>query len=227
MYEVIRMTDATIIISEYCSNGTLLSYIQKKEVVEEEDCRRLFKQLVLALEYLHSQVGIIHHDVKLENILLDGDERVKLGDFGLSRERIRAHQGVGNIILPSSNPHAHPKNCPGICCSFLKSNGVSCSSSSSSSSGVGGGGLGLGLLGETSHLSMPRKETINNGGGGGYIAGSLHYLAPEDLAPPTKDLVGRMIQTPACDCWAAGCVLYALLTSTLPFNDTFLPRLQM
>jgi hypothetical protein len=86
---------------------------------------------------------------------------------------------------------------------------------------------GLGLLGETSHLSMPRKETINNGGGGGYIARSLHYLAPEDLAPPTKDLVGRMIQTPACDCWAAGCVLYALLTFTLPFNDTFLPRLQM
>ena len=46
-------------------------------------------EITLALSHLHS-VGIVYRDLKPENILLDKDGHVKLADFGLSKEGIRA-----------------------------------------------------------------------------------------------------------------------------------------
>ncbi len=44
----------------------------------------LFKQLIEGLKYMHSQ-GIIHRNVKLDNILLDADSFIKLCDLGDSK----------------------------------------------------------------------------------------------------------------------------------------------
>ncbi|KAJ3370410.1 hypothetical protein HDU91_006264 [Kappamyces sp. JEL0680] len=197
MSEVIRLDDATIIISELAKFGTLLDYIQKRDL-EEWECKRLFGMVASALEYLHLQVGIIHHDVKLENILMTAEGVCKLGDFGLAQEMIRPHIGVGNIILPISNPHAHPLDCPGFCCAIQ--NGPK----------------------ETIHLSLPRVKPTHIGN-----TGSLHYLSPEELAPQPMGEIASLMPRPTCDMWALGCVLYGILTSRLPFNDSFLPRLQM
>ena len=50
-----------------------------------EDAGRLFlSQMLNALEYLHSSAGVVHRDLKLENILIDSNLTFKLIDFGLS-----------------------------------------------------------------------------------------------------------------------------------------------
>ena len=53
-------------------------------MVKEPICRRFFKQIIEAFEYLHSN-GIAHRDVKLDNILVEEKTRmVKVIDFGFA-----------------------------------------------------------------------------------------------------------------------------------------------
>jgi serine/threonine protein kinase len=55
----------------------------------EQVARFIFYKLAMALIYLHEEAGIIHRDIKLDNILFDSAEcEVKLSDFSVS------HQGV-------------------------------------------------------------------------------------------------------------------------------------
>ena len=44
---------------------------------------RWFNQLIAGLEYLHKK-GVSHRDIKPENLLLDGDDNLKISDFGMA-----------------------------------------------------------------------------------------------------------------------------------------------
>lgn len=52
--------------------------------LEEEYIRRWFTDLASAIDYIHAQ-GIVHRDIKLNNVLLTADGHVVLSDFGVSR----------------------------------------------------------------------------------------------------------------------------------------------
>lgn len=52
--------------------------------LEEDYIRQWFDELAHALDYIHAQ-GIVHRDIKLNNVLLNADKHVILSDFGVSR----------------------------------------------------------------------------------------------------------------------------------------------
>ena len=69
---------------EYCEGSTLESLIEQHPYRELESTKwRIFSQIAEALYYLHNK-GLIHRDLKPQNIFLDKNYNVKLGDFGLA-----------------------------------------------------------------------------------------------------------------------------------------------
>ena len=71
------------IILEYASGGELFDYILNHRYLKDPAARRLFAQLVSGVGYLHKK-GIVHRDLKLENLLLDRNKNIIVTDFGFA-----------------------------------------------------------------------------------------------------------------------------------------------
>ena len=70
---------------EYISGGSIGSCLRKHGEFEESVVRSLTRQTLSGLAYLHDQ-GILHRDMKADNILLDLDGTCKISDFGISKK---------------------------------------------------------------------------------------------------------------------------------------------
>lgn len=79
--------------------------LKKRKRLTEPEVRYFMWQLLDAVRYMHNH-RVIHRDLKLGNIFLTGDMRVKIGDFGLAAsikkdgERKRTICGTPNYIAP-------------------------------------------------------------------------------------------------------------------------------
>ncbi|OTA95409.1 hypothetical protein M434DRAFT_69402 [Hypoxylon sp. CO27-5] len=83
-------------VMEYCSEGDLFTLVSKKYLKDdsrETDRLCLFKQLCQGINYLHSN-GIAHRDIKLENLLITKDSKLKITDFGVSEVFSGIHPGL-------------------------------------------------------------------------------------------------------------------------------------
>lgn len=83
--EVLQNSKYIGIVLEYASGGEFYKYIQKKRRLKEGVACRLFVQLISGVHYMHSK-GLVHRDLKLENLLLDKHENLVITDFGFVNE---------------------------------------------------------------------------------------------------------------------------------------------
>lgn len=148
VHKIIDTDTATYVVSDYCAGGSLFDVMKKrKDNFSEDEARAIFVQLCSGMAYLHDRANVCHKDLKLENVLLDENNNVKICDFG---------------------------------------------------------------------LAVPRSLSTDDEVAGG----SLAYAAPEQVLSPFS------IACPKTDIWSLGVVLYVLVTSQLPFQDDYDPRLQ-
>ncbi|XP_078490106.1 eIF-2-alpha kinase GCN2 [Ciona intestinalis] len=73
---------------EYCEKSTLRQTIDAGVCNEPERMWRLFREILEGLVHVHEQ-GMIHRDLKPQNIFLDKNDHVKIGDFGLATAQAR------------------------------------------------------------------------------------------------------------------------------------------
>lgn len=97
---VFENDDKIILVMEYASGGELYDYVGKHGPLQEDEVRRLFRQVVSAVYYCHKH-GVAHRDLKLENILLDKDmgAKVSVGWLGIGSCE-RCQPSPNNASLP-------------------------------------------------------------------------------------------------------------------------------
>ena len=107
------------IVMEYIPNGTIndlyrnhmLKYQNNFVPIEQTFIIKIFKQILNALIYLEKK-SIMHRDIKPDNLLLDQNYNIKIGDFGISA--IHVDQNIQNTnndpLLLSNNTHIGPRH---------------------------------------------------------------------------------------------------------------------
>ena len=106
LFETIDSSKFFHLILEYVPGTSLYMYLKSKpnHLLEELEAKRIFRQVLSALDYIHSQ-NIAHRDIKLDNILLDAKNNVKIIDFGFSTmnshdEKTRVFCGTPSYMAP-------------------------------------------------------------------------------------------------------------------------------
>lgn len=226
---------ADFFITLYCPAGSLFDILKRdgRPALPQDDVGMMFRQVVRGLRYLHEVAGIVHGDLKLENVLVDEMGICRIGDFGMARKI-----GSGDDD-PSPPPSDHEQD-DAAYDHHARRTRLRHRATISAKSQAKRSRSRQGLSALPVHISLNRHHSgprhrnsspLPSTSDDSHVypdptfqPGSLPYAAPELLLPQNTSAPRP---NPAQDIWALGIMLYALLTGRLPFADSFEPRLQM
>jgi serine/threonine protein kinase len=84
VYEYGEQPDLAYIVMPYVNGGTLRDRVERKGALPLEEAAGFLSKAAVALDYAHNH-GVIHRDVKPQNMLLYPDKRLMLSDFGIAK----------------------------------------------------------------------------------------------------------------------------------------------
>lgn len=99
VYDVSHSDDVEYIVMELVDGITLKQYMERRGAINWKEALHFTKQIAKALAHAHSR-GIIHRDIKPQNIMLLKDGTIKVADFGiaaLENEVEDSNQAIGSI----------------------------------------------------------------------------------------------------------------------------------
>ncbi|XP_040468052.1 interferon-induced, double-stranded RNA-activated protein kinase isoform X3 [Falco naumanni] len=90
---------------EFCEQGTLDNWIEKNRQDRKyhEMAQNKFLQILEGVKYIHSE-GLIHRDLKPQNLFISREDKIKIGDFGLvtsaANETLTENRGTKSYMAP-------------------------------------------------------------------------------------------------------------------------------
>jgi len=105
-YDFIEEKGKHYLIMERIEGRNLLEIVNNDSFLSVERIKRYFTQMIAAIDYMHNSLHTAHRDIKLENILIDPGDNIRIIDFGLSNiyeENVCLRTAVG------SPPYAPPE----------------------------------------------------------------------------------------------------------------------
>lgn len=95
------------LVLEYVPGGDLgwLACRSDNLKILEDDVRFYAAEMLIGLKYLHEECGVMHRDIKPDNVLIDAKGHIKLGDFGFAKKvnnrgRCHSHLGTPHFLAP-------------------------------------------------------------------------------------------------------------------------------
>ncbi len=182
-----KRTDVVLVALEISRKGELFDYLVSSGGFSEDLARHYFRQLVQAVLACHN-AGIVHRDVKPENILFNDNYELKLADFGLSARfsRKQQHGDYVNAFNSSST-------------TFSTS-----STSSQDTSSQQHQNQNINLHNSNNNARAPTVMTTQ--------CGTKLYMAPEMASGRAP------YEPAGCDVWSVGVCLFIMLAGSPPFE---------
>ncbi|KAG7972095.1 hypothetical protein I3843_07G166900 [Carya illinoinensis] len=170
---VYEESDCFHLVMELCSGGCLINQMAQEVRYLEHHAANIFKEVMLVIKYCHD-MGVVHRDVKPENILLTTLGKIKLADFGLAT---RIYNGQSLTGLAGSPAYVAPEVLFG---KYSEKVDIW-------SAGVLLHALLVGVLPFRGHSKEVIFEAIKNDNL------DFHSGVWESISKPARDLIGRML----------------------------------
>ncbi|KAJ6539501.1 hypothetical protein B0H19DRAFT_1037582 [Mycena capillaripes] len=120
LYFTFQSKENLYLVMEYLNGGDCAALIKSLGSLPEEWTKNYIAEVVLGLEYLH-QRGVVHRDLKPDNLLIDQHGHLKLTDFGLSRIGLLGRQTRESQLARPTTRYGSRSRPPSMDSAYLSS----------------------------------------------------------------------------------------------------------